>query len=191
MDREEELLFYVQNRLSEQDKQAFENRLSEDPQLAAEVAVLKVAKTAFAEEDEEAHNLHDGWAELETRMDATPAVAANANRPIRLGLLQVAAVAVISVMTWQFVAVPQFVQDPARYETVSSESSGYVLQVVFRPAATFAEAAVFLARFGGSISDGPGAVGVYRVRFEDATQLENAMMAAKTNAELFEFVAAE
>lgn len=190
MDREEELLTYIQNRLSEQDKQAFEARLSQEADLAAELAVLKAASIVFAEEDKDTLRTHGNWSDFESRIGTSQSTA-NENRPIRLGLLQVAAVVAVSVMAWQFVAVPQLRNDPARYETVSQESNAYILQVMFRPAATFADAATFLTRFGGSISDGPGAVGVYRVRFDEAAQLDAALTAAKANTALFEFVAAE
>ena len=191
MDREDELLLYVQDGLSEQDKDTFEARLKADPLLAAELAVVQAANDAFTAEDESASDLKAGWADLEQRMDATKPAAANENRPIRLGLWQVAAVAALSVSAWHFFAVPQIGDNPARYETVSAESSGLVMQVVFRPDATFAEAATFLTRFDGSISDGPGATGVYRVQFDDPSQLELALTSAKAESDLFAFVAAE
>jgi anti-sigma-K factor RskA len=191
MDREDELLYYVQNRLSEQGRQAFEERLATDQILAAELAVLQATRNDFAKKKKDTADLSASWAELEGRMDAAQTTAANDNHPMRLGLLQVAAVSAIAVMAWHLVAVPQFDEGPDAFETVSQESDAHVLQVVFRPEATLAETAVFLAEFEGSISDGPSAVGVYRLRFADLEQLESALQAAKDNRTLFEFVAAE
>ena len=191
MELDDELLFYIQNRLSEQDRKAFEERLATDEHLRAELAVLKAARNDFANNNKGAFDLGAGWAELEGRMDAEQTTIANDNRPIRLGLLQVAAVSVFAVMAWHFIAVPQFVKDPSTFETVSEENDGYIMQVIFRPDATFAQTATFLTKFEGSISDGPGAVGVYRLRFADPEQLKNALEAAKANGELFEFAAAQ
>ena len=191
MELDDELLFYIQNRLSEQDRRAFEERLATDENLRAELAVLQAARNDFAEKNDGASDLGAGWAELEGRMDAAQMTAANDNQPIRLGLLQVAAVSAIAVMVWHFVAVPQFVKDPSTYETVSEENDGHIMQVIFRPDATIAQTATFLTQFEGSISDGPGAIGVYRLRFADPEQLKNALEAAKANGELFEFAAAE
>ncbi|RLJ41034.1 hypothetical protein BCF46_3610 [Litoreibacter meonggei] len=191
MDREDELLFYVQNRLSERDREAFEERLATDQILAAELAVLQAARNNFTEKKSGASELSVGWADLEGRMDAAQPTAANDNHPIRLGLLQVAAVSAIAVMAWHFVAVPQFAKTPDAFETVSQESDAHVLQVIFSPDATLAETAAFLTQFDGSISGGPSAVGLYRLRFADPEQLESALEAAKANGALFEFVAAE
>ncbi len=191
MEPEDELLFYIQNRLSELDRKAFEKRLATDQNLRAELAVLQAARNDFAEKQTDASDLGAGWAELESRIDAAQTTAANENRPIRLGLLQVAAVSAFAVMAWHFVAVPQFTKDPSSFETVSQENDGHIMQVVFRPDTTLAQTAAFLTQYKGSIFDGPGAVGVYRLRFADPEQLQMALKAAKANSELFEFVAAE
>lgn len=191
MDRDDELLFYVQNRLSRQDRQAFDARLAADQDLAAELAVLQAARSDFAEETKMAPDLSAGWADLETRMDAVTTPVANENQPIRLNLLQVAAVAALAVMAWHFIAVPKFTKGLGGFETASQEVDAHVMQVIFRADATFEEAASFLTLFSGTMSDGPSAVGVYRVRFANLVQLEDALEAAKANSSLFEFAAIE
>ncbi len=194
METEDQILMYIQDRLSKEDRQAFEARMASDRSLAAEVAVVKSARAEFASMRASGADVQAGWADLERRIEADQVAvppAANVNGPIRLGLLQVAAVAALAVMVWQFVAVPQMGNGPDMFETVSEQGDGFVLQVVFQPDATLADTTEFLSRFQGTISDGPGATGVYRLRFEGPELLESALTAASENRALFQFVAAE
>lgn len=190
MDREETLLLYVQDRLPDAERHAVDAQLATDPAMAAEVALLQAARAAFGAQQEPAD--HDaGWADLEARMDAQKPLAANENRPIRLSLLQVAAACAVSVVAWQMFAVPQIPTQPATYETVSQQTDEHLLQVIFQPDVTLAQTAAFLRAFDGSISDGPSAVGLYRLRFESAEQMQNALAAAQADTSLFEFAASQ
>jgi hypothetical protein len=73
---------------------------------------------------------------------------------------------------------------------------GAVLQVRFRATATEAQMRAALQEIGGAIVDGPGALGVYRVRLQgerpaSAADIEQAVQQLKQRTDTVEHVARE
>lgn len=190
MDREDRLLAYMQGRLDATDRAAFESEIATDPALAAEVATLDGARQAFAAETG-AGDRDAAWQRLSAAIASRQPVATNDNRPVRLSLWQAAAVAAVAVLTWQVAAVPLFQQDPATYRTVTETSAGPGLQVIFAEDAPAGEIAAILREVGGTVTDGPGALGIWRVSFADTQARDAAMTALAARTDIIERVLAE
>ena len=191
MDRDDRLTAYLQGRLDPEARAAFEREVQADPALAAEVAALRDARARFAEEAEAAADRREaGWRRLSAAIAPAAPAAANENRPLRLSLVQAAAVALVAVGLWQVAAVPLLSPDDAAYRTVSEAPDAISLQIVFRADAPLGEVADLLRRLGGTVQDGPGALGVWRVAFADAQARDDAAAALADQSDLVEMVTA-
>lgn len=182
VDREEEMLKFVQNRLSGDRRAAFEAAMQSDPQLASEVKVMQAVRAELSEQDEALGSNPDGWERLSNSIEASRAPVNDNRAPLRQ-VFQMAASAVLAVGVWHFAITP-YLSGDERYETVSQETTGPVLQVVFESSAPFGDVAELLAGFGGRITEGPSAVGAYRVEFADAAQRDAAQQAFAERTDL-------
>lgn len=189
MDRDDAILDYLQHRMAPDAREAFEAELSRDAPLAAEVAVMRAARETLAEgpRHEKAQMV---WDKLSAQMEDEPK-AANDNRSPVLQILKYAAVAVIAVAAWQFAVVPRTAIGPDGFRTASEEATSFVLQVRFVDAATLGDIGALLAPLGGTISDGPSALGVLRVSFPDAEAVDKAAQTLTARTDLVEFVAVQ
>lgn len=191
MDREERITAYMQDRLDAEARRSFELEMSGDAGLAAEVATLRAVRREFASEDVGA-DAGAGWDRLSAsidRVEMNVPTPANAPGAPRFAIWQVAAMIVAAVMVWEVAVSPQLeTSDPTRYQTVSEAASGPVLQVVFKADAPIGEIAALLQDVGGTIKDGPSAVGLYRVGFGDAASAEAALATLSTRTDLIETV---
>lgn len=177
MDREDRLMAYIQNKLPTEDAQSFEAELAADETLAAEVAALRAVRAEFGEQDK-AEDVQAGWARFEEALDEVAPQPANRNRPVKLSLLQVAAVVVASLLLWQFAVVPNLSETVGTgYETVSEEPAGPILQVIFQSDASIGAISELLGEYDGTILDGPSAMGLYRIEFPDMERRDAARAA--------------
>ncbi|GIT89937.1 hypothetical protein JANAI62_05790 [Jannaschia pagri] len=177
MDRDETTLAYLQDRLSPEDRAAFEAEAARDPALGAELAVLRQARVALAP-TENAERQRAGWARLSAALSAGDDATgtANDNRWPSLSLVQAAGVVVAAVAIWQLAAVPLFTSDPGgRFVPASETAEGPALQVVFAAGATMAEVNALLSSVDAEVASGPGALGVYRLTFVDAMARDAAL----------------
>lgn len=191
MDREDRVLAYIQDRLDTNARSSFEAELASDPALSSEVAALRAARREFATE-QEASEASQGWDRLSATIDREEmGLNAPANTPgaPRFALWQVAAIVAVAVMLWEIAISSRFeTSDPARYQTVSEGSETSVLQIVFKPDAPLGELAEILRDVDGTITDGPSAIGVYRVTFPDATKAQAAREVLSTRTRIVEMV---
>jgi len=165
VDRDDEMLNYVQNRLTGDRRAAFEAEMQTDPQLASEVKVMQAV-----------------------RVELSP--PANDNRaPIRQ-LFQMASAAVLAVGVWHFGVAPSL-NSGGPYETVSEEAGGPVLQVVFAGTASLGDVTALLEQFEGQIIAGPTALGVYRVEFADTALRDAALTELAERSDLVSDVFAQ
>ncbi len=176
MDRDDEMLNYVQNRLSSDRRAAFEAHMKTDPQLASEVKMMQAVRVELSQEGEALEGA-SGWERLSSSIDASRAPANDNRAPIRQ-LFQMAAAAVLAVGVWHFGVAPSL-NGGGPYETVSEVAGGPLLQVVFAGNAPLGEVTALLDQFEGQIIAGPTALGGYRVEFAD-TALRDAALAALT-----------
>lgn len=165
MDRDDKILKYVQDRLNAQERAAFEVEIAGDADLSAQIAALTGARTAMVPGD--TPDVATGWSRLSAQIDAERSSPANDNRPILLSLLQVACIAVASVLLWQIVVSPLLNDRQGIYAPASVEAEGPQLQVIFAETATFGDVSSLLNALDGTIVSGPGALGLYRISFVD------------------------
>ncbi len=187
MTRDEDILEYLQNRLSPADRDAFEQMMAQDAALAAEVNVMRAVRADLA--DGPKHEKADAvWDRISASIDAQ-AAPANDNRSPWRQVLQYAAVAVLAIAAWQVAVVPRISGVPEGFRTASETSDAVSIQVKFTETATLADISTLLAPFEGRIIDGPGALGLVRLSFSDENLAEAAQSALESNATLVEFVA--
>ncbi|MFK7882109.1 hypothetical protein [Roseobacter sp.] len=187
MDRDQDILNYLQDRLTTTDREAFEDAMGRDASLAAEVDVMRSVRAELASEPRH-ENAKAVWDRLSAEIDAAPKAANDNNRPWQ-HVLKYAAVAVIAVAAWQVTIGPRIngVQDGFR--PASEQPTAFSFQVKFVDTATFVEIMALLSQIGGTISDGPSALGLVRLSFADASLGEAAIRVLEDRSELVEFVA--
>lgn len=182
MDREDEMLRYVQNRLSGDRRSAFEAVLEDDPQLASEVKMMQAVRVELSKESEALGENSSGWERLSKSIDTSTAPA-NDNRAPIYQIMQMAAAAVLAVGIWHFGVAPNL-SGTGSFETVSEEAGGPILQVVFAQSAPMGDVSELLKQFEGRIVGGPSALGVYRVGFADEAQRAAALAALAARSDL-------
>ncbi len=163
VDRETDILEYVQNRMSPERRDMFQAELASDPSLAAEVDVMTAARLELANDMVPEGAAAEGW----ERLSAVIAPVANDNRPPVFRYLRVAAAAaVVAVGTWHFAVLPTFfAPGEATFQTASQAAEQPDVTLVFQDTATVAEISDLLLQLNGKVVDGPSALGTYQVRF--------------------------
>lgn len=184
MDRDDEILDYVQNRLAPPDRERFEKSMAEDAALAAEVSLMRSVRTELKAGPQH-ENADVVWDRLSAAIDPAPQPA-NDNRRPWLQVVQYAAVALLAVAAWQFAVVPRITQAPGGFQAASGPSAGFVLQVKFVETATIGEITDLLRPLNGTITDGPSAIGLVRVTFAQETLQQEALDVLSTRSDLVE-----
>ncbi|MEM9575773.1 MAG: hypothetical protein AAF999_02035 [Pseudomonadota bacterium] len=187
MNRDEDILDYLQDRLTPDRKAAFEGEMAQNAALAAEVALMKAVRSELAQapRHEQAEAV---WTRLSAEIDAAPK-AANDNRPLWKEALKYAAVAILSVAVWQTTLGPRIGIRQDGFRTASEGQVDFSVQVKFVPTASYGEIADLLSSLGGRITDGPSALGLVRLSFDDATARQEAIYLLEAERELVEIVA--
>ena len=189
MDRDDEILDYVQNRLAPADRVQFEKAMANDKSLAAEVDLMRSVRAEL--EAGPAHENADAvWDRLSATIDPPPQTA-NDNRRPWLQALRYAAVAVVAVAVWQVGVVPRISGEPDGFRPASERSVGFVLQVKFIESATIGEIIELLRPLNGNITDGPTALGLVRVSFPDETMQQEALDVLGSRSDLVELMLEE
>lgn len=189
MDRDDTILHYLQDRLDPEARQTFEQTLAKDPALAAEVDVMRAVRDEM-QSGPEHKNADEVWGRLSAAMDGTPP-AANDNTAPMMGILKYAAVAAIAVAAWQFTVVPRMGEPQDGFRAASEENADFALQVRFNDSATIAEIRDLLGPIGGTITDGPSALGLVRVSFMDAPSRDAARAELASRSGLVDLVSDE
>lgn len=183
---------YLNGRLDQTTRDAFEAEMSSNPALAAEVAMARGMNTVFDQDDATASGRSSqGWARLEQEIAASKApVAANNNRPVWRSLAQTAAAVVVAVGLWQMLVVPELSDtNGAGFTPVSADTAGPVLQIVFAETAELADVIAILSEVDGTIVDGPGAIGLFHVSFPDEAARDAALTVLRDRPALVQNVA--
>lgn len=187
MTRDQDILDYLQDRLTPEDRAAFETAMAGDTSLAAEVDILRSVRadlqSAPKHPDAEAV-----WDRISIGIDRETQPA-NVNQAPWKQVLKYAAVAVFAVAAWQIVGVPRTDGVPDGFRTASEDTIEFSVQVKFVEAATLTDIAALVLQFGGRISDGPSALGLVTLSFPDADAREQAITLLDADTALVEFVA--
>lgn len=186
MDRDDAILDYLQDQMTPQERASFEQAMAQDASLAAEVSLMQSVRAELASgpPHEQADEV---WRKLSATLDA-PAQPANENRGPWRQLLQYAAACVLAVSLWQLAVVPRLGGADGGFRAASDASEAFVLAVKFVDTATLAQITDALAPFGGTITDGPSALGILRVSFADAQQQSAAQEGLGNRPDLVEFL---
>ena len=184
---EQNILDYLQNRLSATRKDAFEQMMAEDAALAAEVEVMRAVRRELAA-GPKLDNAEAVWERVSASIDAQ-AVPANDNRSPLKQVLKYAAVVLIAVGAWQVTVVPRISAVPEGFRTASEPGEALSLQVMFTERATLSDIYALLAPFEGRIVDGPSALGLVSLAFPDESLRDAARATLADNATFVEFVA--
>ncbi len=164
---------YIAGRLSAEDEAAL---LAEAERSSALKADLRLASSLRAVSETDVPETEFGWARLSRAIETeTKAGPVNDNFPRflrtqRFSALQTAGLAAVAVLIWQIAAVPmQNGSGPeAQFVPVSEQQVEHVLTVAFTPDAKIDDVTRLLQAISGEIIAGPSALGLYRVRFDDA-----------------------
>ncbi|MFK7836844.1 MAG: hypothetical protein AB8B60_11530 [Sulfitobacter sp.] len=186
MDRDDAILEYLQGRLPPADRANFEEAMAQDASLVAEVDLMRAVRTTLAAAPKHAKS-QDVWNQLAAQIDPAP-IPANDNHIPWMQLLRYAAVASLAVAVWQFTVVPRTGQMTDGFRTSSEATPALVLQVKFRETATLAQIGAVLLPAGGTIVDGPSALGLVRVSYPDEAARASAKQALEAQDDLVEFV---
>jgi hypothetical protein len=163
---DEALIAYVRGTLPQDEAQVIASQARQSPELAAEIALMR---GIVAAEQEEAGGQPPGalgWARLSRALDKEAAPAR------RTPIWHLAASAAAAVLIWQVAAVP--VLSPlwgpdAGYAPVSeAPAADFGLEVAFAPAATEEAIRSLLREIDARVTDGPSAIGLWRLGFASA-----------------------
>ncbi len=181
LDRDDDVLDYLQNRMSPERRTTFENEMQEDTQLAAEVQVMQAARTELDDLGVPVGAAAAGWDRLSAAIDAP----ANTNRPPAVQYLQIAAAMVLAVAVWHFAVIPSFFKTgPATFQTASEEAGLADLTVVFNDTAPAGEIAALVFDLEGVVVSGPSALGTFKLRFADEERRDAALEALEAREDL-------
>lgn len=167
---EDELLAFVRGTAPGGLAARIETARSEDPDLAAELALMAGLGPALAGMPAASEPGEAGWERLEAAIRKEPRPANIPAAPRRQLMAWRAAAAVFlaaAVIEGAWLAG----RPEPGYQTVTSGAAEHVLAVAFRPDATEAEIRALLQAAGGRFVDGPGATGLYRVAFAGPEEL--------------------
>jgi anti-sigma factor RsiW len=164
---DETIIAYVRGRLPADQVERLVAEAAGRPELAADIALARgIAAAVDADADVAAPGAL-GWARIARALDAEARGGARS----RLPLWQLAAAAAVAVVVWQVAAVPLLTGpgDVPGYEPVTeAPAAGFALAVAFAPDATEAAIRGLLQEIDARVSDGPSAIGLWRLDFASA-----------------------
>lgn len=163
---------------------------TEDETVAAEIEYLKALESSLTKPLQSEHVDEVTWAGLSKAIDAEEnksAAPRAANDNTRMWRYIAAALALVVVGQATFVT-QQNGEEPTQpgYSTVGEQQTGAVLQITFVGTANEAAIRELLQKTSGTIVDGPGALGVYTVKFADDAALQNAKATLMAEPEIIE-----
>ena len=184
----EELQAYIKGRLDASQREEIEKAIRESDQVRADYLLQKqIAKDGVVDE---VFPGDLGWAKLSKAIDQQ-----GGSTPFwqkKLPIWQTAASIAASLVVWQGLITPiidrQTTGSDAHYEMASANKHIHALKVRFSDAATIGEITDLLAEMEGDVVEGPGALGLYTVSFENEHLLAAARGLLEEHSALVESV---
>ncbi|KIT15066.1 hypothetical protein [Jannaschia aquimarina] len=183
---EDDLLAYARGDATPDEAARIEAAAARDPALKAELALMAGLKGALAASTDRPDARAFGWKRLEAEIGRAPAETQAAPRG-RIWQLAAVFLGAIVLVQGSYIALGP---DAPLYRTVSEETDGATLGIAFAPGAAAADIEALLRETGARIVDGPSAIGLYRIAFEDEVARTEARAALEASA-LVELVAEE
>lgn len=157
------LLDYVAGRATPEVAAHVEAAARDNPDLAADIALMRGAKSALDGSRGENPPGALGWARLERELDRAP-VAVTPRWPV----WQVAAASAVAAVTlWQLALAPMLMPGQGGYVTATGSVGHVAATIAFAPAATEAEIRTLLVETGATVTGGPSAIGLWTLGFTD------------------------
>jgi len=169
---EETLHALALGKLGAEESARVEQIVMNDPDLAAELALLRGLPVTKQDDPSWTQDTEFGWARLSRAIDAeTSAAPVKQNNRFSFKHLQTAAAAaVVSVLAYQFVVVPVFSgNDRGSYVPASAPSANsyeYSATASFAPTTTEIDLRNLLLDIDAEIVRGPSAIGLYQLAFK-------------------------
>lgn len=183
---EDELLAHVRGVSTPEQAARIEAAAVRDPALSAELALMYRLKGALGQATEGPDARDFGWKRLETEIGRTAARPKSPRAPI----WRMAAMLLGAVVLAEGAYIAFAPSEAPLYRTVTEDAEGAVLGIAFAPAATAGEIEALLRDVSARIVDGPSAIGLYRVAFDDDAALAAGREAFATST-LIELLAEE
>lgn len=184
---DDDVLDYVAGRASPEAAERIEAVARDNPDLAADIALMRGAKAALADSKTDNPPGALGWARLERELDRMPATATN-----RWPVWQVAAAsAVAAVALWQFAVAPMVMPSQGGYVTATGSVRQYTATVAFEPDATEAQIRALLIETGATVIGGPSALGLWQLGFADNVARDAALERLRAAGSVVESVQVE
>ncbi|MBO6506598.1 MAG: hypothetical protein JJ850_01580 [Kordiimonadaceae bacterium] len=175
---------YVRGTLTDEERAQVEADAAADPMVAAELATLKGVASALKSDTPPIAGKEFGWARLSRAIDAEAASSAASSNIVKWQ---------IAAAIFGFLAVGQTLvytsgffdsaEDQFGLAGEQSVAQSWSIQVSFAQNAPIAEIEQLLQENGGRISDGPSAIGLYRITF-DSEESRNAAQQAFQDASI-------
>ena len=167
---------FVRGRLTPEAAEAVARAAAADPRVSADLALTRgIAAALDAEAAETPGPGALGWARLSRAIDAEEKPATSQRR--WLPAWQLAGAAAAAVLLWQAIAVPLIAPDGGPGFEPVGEAAAFSLAVGFAEDAPEGEIRALLLSVGGRITDGPSALGLWQVSFDDAAARDAALAA--------------
>lgn len=178
---------YVRGTLTDEERARVEAEAAADPMVAAELATLTGVASVLKSDAPPIAGKEFGWARLSRAIDAEPAASVTSSNIVKW---QIAAVVFGFLAVGQTLAFTSGFYDSAEDQFgLAGEQSlaqTWSIQVSFSPSAPIAEIEQLLQANGGRISDGPSALGLYRITFDSEASRNAAQQMFKDSAIVLE-----
>ncbi|WP_299029240.1 hypothetical protein [uncultured Sulfitobacter sp.] len=172
---EDTLLAHMRGETDPETAARIDAQAAADPALRAELALMAGLRDALAQGDGAAHG---GWARLAAEIDQTKP-ANQTHAPVwRIAAMFLGAVVLLQ---GAFLIVGGPTADAPVYRTVSEAPIDATLAVAFEADTTMADIEALLRETGANIADGPSALGLYRLVFDDPNAREAALSTLETS----------
>ena len=175
------LPFRVNATLKGDEAELVENALRLDPDLQIEERILTALRAEMQNEPPVTSPGEFGLARLNRALDAEVA----AERRWRPAAMAAAVAAVVTATATVFLTAPEPTAGDLYVEASGGSDSGDLV-VAFRPAATQEQITALLLAQGLSITDGPSALGLYRLRSSDGEDPVRALAALQNAGAIVE-----
>lgn len=179
------LPWYVNGTLSQEERQRVETRLRNDPDMAREVELLRATQRSM---QSKVHGSPGefGWRRLQKdirsqKVDHSDKRIAT-NRWWRPALAAAALVILV-----QGGVLLHLLGEPSTYQPAGGAVAGTVLQVRFQPGASASQIQQLLQEIGGSIVQGPSALGLYRIRLPEGKDADAVVAQLRERSRLIDY----
>ncbi|WP_424934320.1 hypothetical protein [Amaricoccus macauensis] len=193
MPDDETLAAFVRGDLDPAEAERISGLAREEPQLAADIAMIRGVRAAAETEAAEVNAPGSlGWSRLSRAIDAEKPAEAETGTGQGRGQVfqlrpvwQLAAAAVVAIGLWQVAVVPLLTERPGDlpgYAPVSEAPvEGFNLRVAFAPEATEGEIRALLQEISAEVTGGPSAIGLWTLGFRSETDRADGLTALQAS----------